>query len=166
MMLPKVVRAGLQSGSIMSVADIGTQVGIEGKGVEDSSYDPYRTMRWAVAGIVLHGPYFYVGFSRLDQYFGPATSIVTVAKKTATAQFFLFPPYLVGLFSFMGVMEGCEDIPKKVAKRAPEAFLSGCVFWPISNSVNFALVPATLRVPYLAASAGVWNSYLSWTNSK
>ena len=153
----------------MSVADIGTQLMCMENGntkVDVSNYDPYRTLRWAAAGMVLHGPYFYLGFSRLDQYFGPSTSIWTVVKKTATAQFALFPPYLVGIFSFMGVLEGCEDVPRKVGEKVPETFLSGCVFWPISNSVNFALVPPTFRVPYLAASAGVWNSYLSWTNSK
>lgn len=177
MLPPKVVLAGLQSGSIMCLADVGTQLCLEGKSFTTTTtdllpYDPHRSLRWAAAGILLHGPYFYLGFSKLDQFFGPATttaattSIRIVAQKTATAQFILFPPYLVAIFSFMGVLEGCNDIPKKVGARVPETFLSGCIYWPISNGINFALVPATFRVPYLAASAGFWNSYLSWTNAK
>ena len=150
----------------MCLADVTTQLGIEGKRIEDETYDPFRTFRWAIAGFILHGPYFSLGFSKLDRFFGPATSISTVIKKTAAAQFILFPPYLVGIFGFMGVLEGCQDVPKKVIERVPEAFLSGCVFWPISNMINFACVPAPFRIPYLATSAGVWNSYLSWTNAR
>jgi protein Mpv17 len=150
----------------MCFADIGTQLGIEGKQFNDSSYDAYRTLRWTVAGTTLHGPYFFVGFSKLDKYFGAATSISIVAKKTAVAQFVLFPPYLVALFGYMGLMEGYDDIPKKMRERVPEAFVSGCIFWPVANGINFALVPPTLRVPYLATSAGLWNCYLSWANAR
>ena len=165
----KVLRAGLQSGSIMCVADAMTQMVIEGKLLSvsnNNAFDPVRTLRWGIAGLTLHGPYFFLGFRRVDRYFGAATSMSIVLQKTAVAQFILFPPYLVALFSYMGFMEGSEDIPTKVRHRVPEAFLGGCVFWPVANGVNFAMVPSTLRVPYLALSAGVWNSYLSWANAR
>ena len=194
------VRAGLQSGSIMSVADVCTQLVMEGRSLHLSSslndntdttddksyYDPSRTLRWAIAGLILHGPYFAAGFARVDAYFGPATSIKVVAQKTAVAQFVLFPPYLVGLFTYMGLMEQqqqqqaqqqqqqgtpdttttttCSSITQKVRQRVPEAFLGGCLYWPVANGVNFAVIQATMRVPYLALSAGVWNCYLSWMN--
>ena len=165
-MVRHLLRAGLQSGSIMSMADIVTQFGIEGKEIQSSSYDGNRTLRWALAGMFLHGPYFYVGFSRLDQYFGPAKTISIVLRKTMSAQFILFPPYLVGLFSFLGVLEGCDNIPNKLTQRVPEAFLNGCIFWPVSNSINFSVISSYWRIPYLSLSAGIWNSYLSWANAK
>jgi len=165
MLQNKVLRAGLQSGSIMCAADALTQVFIEGKG-DDTAFDPIRTLRWTVAGLTLHGPYFYLGFSKVDRYFGAATSLAVVMKKTAAAQFILFPPYLVALFGYMGLMEGHDDIPRKIRQRVPEAFLGGCIFWPVANGINFALVPSSLRVPYLATSAGLWNSYLSWANAR
>lgn len=157
----------------MTLADIGTQTLVE-KSQRDarvndkttSKLDWQRTGRWTMAGLLLHGPYFFTGFTILDRRFGPATSLRNVALKTATAQFFLFPPYLVALFGFMGLMEGQSDVIEKIEKRVPEAFLSGCVFWPVVNSVNFSVVSSTMRVPYLAACAGVWNSYLSWTNAR
>lgn len=164
-MIPNFLRAGIQSGSIMCISDALTQIGIEGK-TFDATYDLYRTLRWTAAGLLLHGPYFFVGFSRVDSFFGAATSIQTVAKKTAFAQFVLFPPYLVLLFSFMGLSEGHSNVPRKVQERVPEAFVGGCVFWPISNGLNFALVPPSLRVPYVATSAGLWNCYLSWANAR
>lgn len=163
MSLPKVVRAGLQSGLIMCAADAFTQTAIEQHNTE---LDVARSGRWAIAGLTLHGPYFFTGFQRIDGYFGAATSLPTVLRKTAVAQFILFPPYLVALFSYMGWMEGASNIAEKVKHRVPEAFVGGCVFWPVANGVNFAVVPASLRVPYLALSAGAWNSYLSWTNAK
>lgn len=187
-MWSKVAKAGTQSGSIMGVADIVTQILVEGKslsgsdndglalrkdGTSNEPFDPLRTFRWALAGLTLHGPYFFVGFSRVDAYYGAAAataapSLPLVAKKTAIAQFILFPPYLVALFAYMGVMEGhsVTEIQEKVKNRVPEAFLGGCVYWPVANGLNFAFVPSTLRVPYLATSAGIWNCYLSWTNAR
>lgn len=175
----------------MSVADVCTQLGMEGRSLSlndenfntaDKAYDPSRTLRWAIAGVTLHGPYFLAGFARIDATLGPATSMGVVAKKTAVAQFVLFPPYLVGLFTYMGLMEayqqGVSDstttsttstntsLYQKVRQRVPEAFVGGCVYWPVANALNFAFVPATIRVPYLALSAGVWNCYLSSMNEQ
>ncbi len=171
-MLTRALRAGCQSGTIMGLADAGTQFFIEGKGMEDnsnSSFDALRTLRWAFLGLVLHGPYFLAGFSMLDKYFATKNGVVgwaTVAKKTVTAQCLLFPPYLVLLFGSLGILEKEPDIPNKIKTRVPQAFMSGCVYWPVANSINFKLVPNHLRVPYLALSAGFWNSYLSYTNQK
>jgi len=169
LLLPPIVRAGLQSGTIMATADLFTQTAIE---KQQQQLDFRRTGRWAVAGLLIHGPYFYAGFRRLDGYFGAATSWKIVAQKTAAAQCLLFPPYLVVLFAYFGWTEQPQDcygwhdgIFQKVRRCVPAAFMGGCVFWPVANVLNFGWVPAAWRVPYLAASAGVWNSYLSWSNS-
>ena len=171
--LPKFVKAGLQSGSIMAVADLCTQFGLEHQhkqGHDDRTrtrtWDQRRTARWATAGLFLHGPYFFHAFSRVDRYLGAATSFSVVLKKTAIAQFVVFPPYLILLFSYLGLLEGHNNITQKVQQRVPEAFISGCVFWPLVNGVNFWLVPSTLRVPYLATTGGIWNAYLSWANAR
>lgn len=183
-MIGKLLKAGLQSGTIMGIADMCTQVFVEGKhvtmsrtinpvtangnilgGQDVDSYDEVRTLRWALMGFVLHGPYFLAGFSFIDRRI-VGTGAAAVAKKTAAAQFFLFPPYLVALFGVLGVLEHNPDIPAKIQTRVPEAFLSGCLYWPFANSINFKLVPNNLRVPYVALSAGIWNSYLSYTNNE
>ena len=170
MMIGNALRAGLQSGAIMGVADITTQLCVEGIGNSDDNdndndFDVLRTLRWTGAGLLLHGPYFYMGFSIIDRKFGQAvTTWKVVAKKTTAAQFILFPPYLVALFGFMGVLEKHDNIKEKIIKRVPEAFISGCVYWPVANTINFKLIPNNLRVPYLAVSAGIWNSYLSYVN--
>ena len=164
LLLPPLARAGLQSGTIMSIADLFTQAAIE----RQKRLDWRRTGRWAVAGLCIHGPYFFAGFHRLDARFGVSASWKIVAQKTAAAQFLLFPPYLVALFSFFGLVErgSPADALARVRRCVPAAFAGGCVFWPVANLLNFAFVPSRARVPYLAASAGVWNSYLSWTDHK
>ncbi len=166
------MQAGLQSGTIMGLADMTTQVVIEGKRAYDigeTEFDFSRTFRWALLGLILHGPYFFKGFGFLDKHFATGAAKVswkTVAQKTVAAQCLLFPPYLVLLFGSLGVLEQDPDIPTKIKTRVPQAFMSGCVYWPVANSINFKLVPNHLRVPYLALSAGFWNSYLSYTNQK
>ena len=167
------VRAGLQSGCIMTVADIMTQLVVEKRSLQDGDsdsegvarYDPVRTLRWTTIGLALHGPYFRYCFSRLDQMF-KTQSLLVVAKKTALAQFIVFPPYLVALFTSLGLLEGKNDLVEGIRTKVPKAFMSGCIFWPIANAVNFSLVPSTARVPYLASVGAMWNGYLSWMNSK
>ena len=171
MKLRHLLQAGAQSGTIMAVSDIGTQVWEKSSSSSTwtlSDLDAARTLRWTVAGIVLHGPYFATGFSFLDRQFGVATSLRTVVTKTAAAQFLLFPPYLIALFGLLGVLEGRPPahVMDKIQHRVPDVFVHGCAFWPVANMVNFALVSPTMRVPYVAACAGVWNSYLSWTNAR
>lgn len=129
----------------MSLADVTTQCFVEGRDFYKDggfgSYDIYRTLRWTVAGLTLHGPYFFVGFSYIDKLVGPATSLKAVAKKTALAQFCLFPPYLVALFGFLGTLENHPNTAEKIRTKVPEAFLSGCIYWPVANGLNFAMVP-------------------------
>eukprot|EP00934_Nitzschia_sp_Nitz4_P009294 Nitzschia sp. Nitz4//scaffold7_size249615//202268//202822//NITZ4_001204-RA/size249615-processed-gene-0.157-mRNA-1//1//CDS//3329558523//9284//frame0 len=163
--ITSILKAGVQSSVIMTMADVGTQL-LEKDVDADSNLDLHRTLRWTLAGLLLHGPFFYAGFSMLDRRFGAAATLKVVAAKTASAQFILFPPYLVALFGFMGALENHPNIVEKIKTKVPAAFASGCVYWPIANTINFAVVPPAMRVPYVATSAGVWNSYLSWTNSK
>lgn len=166
-------RAGLQSSSIMLIADVITQLLLEKRVLfkkdDDTNltkYDPIRTLRWTTVGLTLHGPYFRYCFGHLDRVFGPAKSALVVAKKTVSAQLICFPPYLVALFLYMGLMEGSDNIWDKVCDRVPKAFLSGCIFWPIANGVNFAAVPPSARIVYLAGVSGLWNGYLSYMNAK
>merc|ERR1712146_565415 len=72
------------------------------------------------------------------------------------------------LFAYLGVMEGLrnsDELLEKVKLRVPEAFAGGCIFWPLVNTVNFSLVPPTMRVPYLASAGTLWNTFLSYINA-
>jgi len=164
-MLTPLLKAGMQSGTVMGSADAFVQNCIE----EHEVYDPYRSLRWGCAGLLIHGPYFKLGMGKVDAFFGPATNFAQAAKKTAAAQFVLYPPFLCLLFAYMGVTEGLRspnEIVDKVTKRVPEAFAGGCVFWPVANMVNFSFVSPAMRVPYLATAGCCFNSFLTWLNQR
>jgi len=137
----KLIRAGVQSGTIMATADVITQYFVEEKHTM-KQYDPTRTVRWGIAGLICHGPYFFIGFSAIDKYVvgkrsAAAASLAMVAKKTLVAQLVLFPPYLVLLFGLMGVLEGKStqhEIIQKIRQRVPAAFIGGCVYWYVSST--------------------------------
>ena len=109
------LRAGLTSGAICTVGDILAQ-NIESRvRPNPAPYDPYRTLRFGVVGLTLHGPYFQRGFSWVDKYFG--ASLVAgkplwpvIGKKIAFTQFALNAPFMVLLFGWMGVLEGRTTI--------------------------------------------------------
>ena len=143
-MLQQITRAGFQSGTIMATADVVTQTVIEQDRQQPTTVDLWRTGRWTMAGFTLHGPYFFLGFRHLDQFFGAATSLKIVAYKTATAQFVLFPPYLIALFSFFGFWESYnynnnnnnnhtwQAMSDKICQCVPAAFVGGVSFGPLS----------------------------------
>eukprot|EP00934_Nitzschia_sp_Nitz4_P003695 Nitzschia sp. Nitz4//scaffold184_size43902//40243//40818//NITZ4_007291-RA/size43902-processed-gene-0.39-mRNA-1//1//CDS//3329539678//3685//frame0 len=168
LLISNAAKAGMQSGMIMTISDIATQLLVEKNNNRDGDthLDLNRTLRWSLAGLVLHGPYTSVAFSMLDRWFGAATSLKVVATKAISAQVLVLPSYLIALFALIGTLEDHPNVMEKIQTKFPTAYINGCVYWPIVNSLNFAFVPLPLRVPYMATSGGLWNSYLSWSNSK
>jgi len=155
----------------MTAGDMTVQLVIEKKNLvldgSRDSWDTTRTLRWSLAGLALHGPYFFYTFAKVDKYFGTVTSLSNVLRKTAFVQVTVFPGYLTMLFTFLGLVEGLrssETLWSKVTQRVPEAFAGGCVFWPLVNTVNFRYVPPHMRVLYLASAGTVWNTFLSYIN--
>ena len=141
-------------------------------------YDLSRTLRWSLCGVILHGPYISRMFQAIERLFGPAQTMSHVLKKTMTAQFVGFPPFVVCLFAYLGAMEQWADgkgpfdldthriLHEKIIARGSEAFVTGCAFWPCVNIVNFSFVPAGMRVPYVSSCGCVWNMFLSWLNAR
>lgn len=164
-----VVRASLTSGTVMACGDVLCQT-IRSKAQKPRQplqTDIRQTIRFALLGISLHGPFFYRGFKWLDQTVGSAPTFRKAALKVALGQFTLFPVYTTIFFGGMGLLEGltirqCVD---KVQRSVPQAFVTGCVFWPTVNMLNFMMVPPTGRVVYVNVVGLLWNAYLSWTNS-
>jgi hypothetical protein len=119
MLAHPLVRGATQSGVIHFFADVFAQ-GLETNGEafsqnrvsnsdderSDRGWDYSRTMKFALVGLTLHGPYFGLGFARVDAYFGPVKGLAQTMKKTIATQLILNPPYLVLLFAWMGVLEG------------------------------------------------------------
>mmetsp|Transcript_11397 Transcript_11397/g.41712 ORF Transcript_11397/g.41712 Transcript_11397/m.41712 type:complete len:212 (-) Transcript_11397:297-932(-) len=183
---PALIKASCTSAVVMSVGDLACQsivkyrsrdggsVNMSGRtssnrtGSSDQGYDLARIARFGVTGLVLHGPTFFHGFRAVDRLFGASTSLVTAAKKTATAQFTLFPFYLTCFFPFLAALEGRTPAGclEKLESNIWPTFCMGSAFWPATNIINFALVPPSGRVLYVNAAGLLWNSYLSWQASE
>eukprot|EP00922_Rhytidocystis_sp_ex-Travisia-forbesii_P033538 GHVS01049819.1.p1 GENE.GHVS01049819.1~~GHVS01049819.1.p1 ORF type:complete len:211 (-),score=34.46 GHVS01049819.1:189-821(-) len=180
--LLKLRTASLQSGSVMFIADMIAQ-GIENNNKQPPPcsnwwtvhwWEPLRSLRWAVVGCSLHGPFFFTALGAVDRLLGSSTSIRVVLAKTAIAQLVFFPPYLCALFPYLLFLESplssssltLSEYVQHIYLKVPSAFQTGCIFWPIANIANFLLLSPKHRVLFLALSAGVWNTYLSDYNHR
>ncbi|KAK9820187.1 hypothetical protein WJX72_007267 [[Myrmecia] bisecta] len=133
-----------------------------------SRHDWRRTQRFALIGLTLHGPYFYQGFRVIDATFGASRTAEMASKKTLAGQLTLFPVYCAAFFAYMGLLEGksAERCIQKVKESYMPTYIGGSVFWPVANMINFMCIPSTGRVAYVSGAGLLWNSFLSWSNSK
>lgn len=154
-------RASAFSCVVMAVGDA-TRQRIQGK-----KWDPRETLRFAVVGATLHGPFFLYGFGAMEKL--PFLSRVKSAlgralAKTAVTQITIYPLFIGLFYGYLALLEGVP-IASKV-QPATDTFVHGGVFWPIANMVNFSVVPPSGRVFYAAGVGVFWNTYLSYLNSR
>ena len=165
------VKAGVTSGLIHVVADILAQaVETRGQSLTNpaEAHNAERTKRFAFVGLTLHGPYFQRGFALVDQRFGTPTSMRVVMKKTLAVQAFVNPPYMLLLFSYLGLLEGRrgDEVLQNTKDKFMPAFWAGNVFWPIANFLNFKYLGPQYRVAYVASCGAVWNTFISMLNQR
>ncbi|KNE59495.1 hypothetical protein AMAG_03769 [Allomyces macrogynus ATCC 38327] len=83
-----------------------------------STYDPHRTARMALTGLLLNGPYFTAAFAAMDRLYparlatsasstGPAwrAPLTRALQKAVTTHLLAFPPYLVLFVTFTTAVE-------------------------------------------------------------
>jgi hypothetical protein len=68
---------------------------------------------------------------------------------------------------YMGALEGTTVSASwsKLTHAFPTAAATGTLFWPVANMVTFSLDPSQ-RVAFLGVAGVVWNSVLSYLNSR
>ena len=150
----------------LGVGDVIMQ-SIEYKNGELEEWNQWRTARFAIAGLTLHGPYFHLGFGKVEQIFGPSKTFRTALVKMGTSQVTLFPVYLSLLFPYLSLMEG-KSFSMAIDKTKQvwwPTFVNGAIFWPAVNMINFTMVPPGSSRVFCVAFAGiVWNCYISYVN--
>ena len=171
MSLHLTLKAGVTSGIIHVVADIVAQaVETRGQSLTNpaEAHNAERTKRFALVGLTLHGPFFQRGFALVDKRFGAPTSMRVVMKKTLAVQVFLTPPYMLLLFSYLGLLEGRrgDEVLQNTKDKFMPAFWAGNVFWPIANFLNFRFLGPQYRVAYVASCGAVWNTFISMLNQR
>jgi len=129
--------------------------------------DFQRAGRFSFVGLTLHGPFFLKGYGWLDRQFGAAKTLQNAVKKSAVGQVTIFPVYVSLMFMYLGLLEGrgVEGSWQRLQQSLPKTLVTGTMFWPAANVVNFMMVPPTQRVLFANAMGVVWNTVLSWIAS-
>jgi protein Mpv17 len=165
-MLRQVARAAAFSCVVMFAGDVARQAIVQ-RGLTRETWDYKSSLRFAVVGATLHGPYFLVGFGLmdklpfLDRFKSPMAKALF---KTCVTQVTIYPLFIGLFFGYMALLEGVPLAAKK--KPATDTMVHGAVFWPIANTVNFRFVPSPYRAYYAAGAGVVWNTYVSYLNAR
>lgn len=147
------LRASLTSGILYSIGDIMTQT------FSLAQLDVNRTIKFALTGSLLHGPYFLYGFRMLDTKF-PGSSLKSSITKAMLGQIFLFPPFVTLLLTFTAFLDG-KSASQSLKEKWITINTSGLLVWPAANIINFKFVPVQYRVLYVNMIGLGWNTYLS-----
>lgn len=135
-----------------------------GAAAPPAPHDWARTARFAATGALLHGPFFYAGFRWLDASI-PGRTAGRVALKAVVGQCTLFPTYTAAAMALLAVLDGASrgEVGARLGAGYGRALVSGTLYWPVVNAVNFALLPPSgySRLLAVNAAALAWNGYLS-----
>ncbi|KZV92099.1 hypothetical protein EXIGLDRAFT_836676 [Exidia glandulosa HHB12029] len=139
---------------------------------ETVRYDPVRSARFAVFGLVM-GPFIGRWVKFLEQQFpmnaGKTTAgnLLALTKRVASDQILMAPLGLTIFLGSMGVMEGRSsgEIGLKYHDLFWPALYTNWKVWPAIQFVNFKFVPLAFRVPFQSTCGCFWTLYLSMLNS-
>ncbi|CAH8612724.1 unnamed protein product [Heterobilharzia americana] len=131
-----------------------------------ANYELNKIARQGAIGS-FQGFYQYIYYSWLDKVFVGA-SFKVVAKKVFLDEVFLGPISLLIFFFYNGF---CDTYTMSGAlERCRQSFIPSYVadlaFWPILQTINFALVPPAYRVLYVAFFTSIWDTYLCFLNTR
>ncbi|KAF6773207.1 hypothetical protein AHF37_08148 [Paragonimus kellicotti] len=129
-----------------------------------TNIDIYEVARLGLFG-AFQGTYQHLYYSWLDGKL-VGNSVTVVAKKVALDELLVGPASLFVFFTFNGYcytrsLSGGLDHSRRLFWQA---YVADLAFWPLVQTVNFALLPSRYRVPYIAAFMFVWNTYLCVLN--
>lgn len=159
--LRQIGKAALTSGSLYTLGDVVNQKLL----IKKERLDWRQTLRFALVGATLHGPYFLGGFKVLDRVFGTGRSLSTVLLKSISGQMMVFPPFVLLMLGYTSILENrgsTAHVTSKIRDSFLPIFLNGFYCWPLANVITFKFVPDNLRIVWINCVGLVWNSYLSW----
>ncbi|XP_045129867.1 mpv17-like protein isoform X1 [Portunus trituberculatus] len=128
---------------------------------QDPKYDKQAFAHYSFYGFLWYPVVYHYWYRWLDARF-VGTSAAVIGKKLLLDQFVMEPPLLASFYVGMSVMEGQEDIFKECKQKYITTFLSGCVFWLPAMSINFWLLPNSMRVIFLGVCSFVWCNFICW----
>jgi hypothetical protein len=135
-----------------------------------SSYDGARFLRMSFFGFAVVGPVFHLWFNALDRLIYPGRSAFFphVTARLAADQIIMAPLFSASFFVIQGALEGrsSSDITSRVLSLTWPTLLMNYKIWPLTQFINFYLIPLQLRVLFLNAIGFGWNIFLSQMNNQ
>ncbi|XP_044760013.1 mpv17-like protein [Coccinella septempunctata] len=124
-------------------------------------YDPAVIGRYAIYGTTIAGPLLTVWYQWLDKLVVGKTLRVA-AKKVLIDQFIMTPQLLIIFFVAMSFMENKENVFEECKQKYLVTFKNSCMFWLPVQSLNFLVIPSSLRVLYVGICSFAWINILCW----
>ena len=119
----------------------------------------------ALFGASVAAPFFHFWYRFLDTRF-VGTTPLTIAKKVVLDQLVASSSvsalFLVAIPGFQGETDlaGSESL---LRRKFLSIYLTGCVFWPLAQIINFRFVAPRYRVAYLGCAAFLWTNIMCFS---
>merc|ERR1712232_141855 len=130
---------------------------------ENKPYDPFRTLRLASFGFLLHGTTGHYFYKFLDSKL-PGTRLLTVTKKVFIDQLLWNPIFGSLFFGYINALEGksFKEYQQKIYNDLPTAVIGSWAVWVPAHTINFAFVPPAQRLLYINTIQIGYNVFLSF----
>eukprot|EP00096_Caligus_rogercresseyi_P013375 TRINITY_DN6033_c0_g1_i1.p1 TRINITY_DN6033_c0_g1~~TRINITY_DN6033_c0_g1_i1.p1 ORF type:complete len:192 (-),score=22.99 TRINITY_DN6033_c0_g1_i1:311-835(-) len=126
---------------------------------EKSSYDFPLIARYAVLGSTVFPVSLYYWFRFLDKKL-VGTAMKIVIPKVIIDQLVSSPYMLITFFVGMSIMEGKKDIFAECKEKMVPSYQKSCMFWLPAQAINFAIIPSSFRVAWVATCSLAWINIL------
>ena len=107
-------------------------------------------------------PLFY-GWLKFSNRFFPRKDLATAIKRAAIEQVSYGPLALTYFFFGMSVLElkPLYVCVNEVKEKFWVAYVSGLVYWPVAQTVNFYCISDKNRIVFVSMISFIWTTYLS-----
>ncbi|OJJ50008.1 hypothetical protein ASPZODRAFT_128596 [Penicilliopsis zonata CBS 506.65] len=134
---------------------------------EFAPYDPWRTGRHLVIGVVSSIPQ-YKWFMFLHRNFNYTSKFRSILTKVAVQQAVFTPVFNTYFFGMQSLLAGgtIPETIERLKKALPVSISNSVKLWPIVTAFSFMYVPPEFRSVFSGIVAVGWQTYLSWLNQK
>ena len=154
----------VQSGSVMG----GTDAMVQKVQKKDDRYDLWRGAVMVGWAALLSTPFHLTLWRYCDKMWPKKSFTGAAVKGFGTAIVFGLPTncaFLTFTTCAGAYLQGKSVDKSLLAHRlrhdAPNMWANGIAYWGVSNTANFAFVPAQYRIPFMALCSTFWMAYLS-----
>ncbi|CAG9800518.1 unnamed protein product [Chironomus riparius] len=122
-----------------------------------------QVFRFWLFGTFFDAPLLY-GWIRLSSQMWASMSFKSGITKAVVEQFSYSPLAAVSFFSIMSLMEGksFKEARHEVVDKFPQTYGAAIVFWPVIQTINYAFMKESNRVPFVACVSFIWTLFLAY----